>query len=109
WDMGGRTNHFPVTRNPAVAGKVKERLEKLAAVTLPADLAAEGDKLLAKMPHLRADQELRKLYQKLSDGQLAAEEFTTARAKNFAERELDAKTAEAFARKTMDGLLVVRS
>lgn len=109
YDWGGKSNHFAITRNPAITPKSKERLEKLAALHLPAEQAAQGEKLLARMPRLKADQELRKLYQRLVDGTLPANEFNTARAKNAEERKLDAETATAFAQRTMEGLLLIRS
>jgi C-terminal peptidase prc len=106
---GGHLNTFVLTHNPAVMPKVKERLAKLVELKLPADKAAEGEKLLAKMPRLKADQDLRKLYQQLVDGALTNEKFETARNVNFESRKLSLEETQQFAKKTMDGLLIVRS
>jgi carboxyl-terminal processing protease len=109
FDWGGRLNTFVLTHNPAVTPKVKERITKLAELKLPAERAAEGEKLLAKMPKLKADQELRKLYQQLADGSVTSEKFETARGENAAARRMSVDDAQQFARKTMDGLLIVKS
>lgn len=109
FDWGGRINSFVLTRNPGVMPKVQERLTKLAELKLPAERAAEGEKLLAKMPKLKADQELRKLYQQFVDSSLTGEKFETARAANFEARKLSLEDAQQFAKRTMDGLLIIRS
>ncbi|MFL6546161.1 MAG: hypothetical protein ACJ8LM_13400, partial [Candidatus Udaeobacter sp.] len=107
-DLGAHDNHFVLAQNPAVMPKVKERLTKLPTLKLPAEEANEGEKLLAKMPKLNADQQLRKLYQQLADASITTEKFEAARAENFAGRKLNVDEAQAFAKKTMDGLLTIR-
>jgi C-terminal peptidase prc len=109
FDWGGRTNHFAVTRNPAVAPQVDARIQKLAGLKLAPELQSEGEKLLAKMPRLKSDQDLRKLYQQLVDGKLSTAAFESARADNISGRKLTPEEAQTFAKKTMDGILLVRS
>ncbi|MBX7103772.1 MAG: S41 family peptidase [Gemmataceae bacterium] len=109
FDWGGKLNHFAITENPAVMPKVKARLAKLRETTLPDEQKAEGERLLSKMTHLKADQELRKLYQKLADGDVTVATFQSARDDNFAGRKLPAEDAQTFAKKTMDGILIVKS
>ncbi len=109
FDWGGRINKFVLSRNPAAMPKAQARLAKLPELKLPLERAAEGEKLLAKMPKLKADQELRKLYQQLTDGTVTAERFEAARNENLAARVLSADEAQGFAKKTMDGLLIVHS
>jgi carboxyl-terminal processing protease len=107
-DFGARTNHFVLTKNPNVTPKVEERLKKLAAAKLEPIIAAEGTKLLARMPKLKADQDLRKAYQKLADGQMTIEELLKLRDENYAARKLDRDTADKFAKQVMRGIRVVR-
>lgn len=107
-DWGGRINHFVITRNPAIVPKVNERLGALAKLNLGAEQAAEGEKLLSKMPKLLADQDLRKLYQKLADGQTSVDAFQKSRSENFAGRKLTAEDAKTFAKKVMDGMNVIK-
>src|SRR5205823_5997207 len=69
--LGGARTHFALTRNPAQTATVKKHLDKLAelatAGTVNAEVAAEGKDLLARMPKLKYKQELRKLYEKLTE------------------------------------------
>jgi len=108
FDWGARANHFVLTHNPQPAAKVEERLKKLAGLNLPADLTAEGKKLLSRMPKLESDRELRKQYQKLSDGTLAVEAFQTSRKENLADRKLPRAESEEFARKVSKGIATLR-
>ena len=66
-----------MTRNPAETAAVEGRLKKLDALAkgkvVPAEeIAEEGRRLLSRMPKLKADQELRKDYEKLADGTSSA-------------------------------------
>lgn len=109
FDWGGRINHFVLTRNPNITPKINERLAKLAERKLSAERSSEGEKLLAKMPKLKADQELRKLYQQLSDGTLPIDRFEAARSENLAARKLSIEEAQQFAKTTMEGMLIIKS
>ncbi len=108
FDWGARINHYALTRNPAVAPKVEERLKKLDTLKLDAEAAAEGRKLLARMPKLKGDQDLRKAYQKLTDGQMTTEDFLKFREQNLAARKLGRETAEAYAARVLRGIQVVK-
>jgi C-terminal peptidase prc len=107
-DWGARINHFVLTRNPAALAKVQERLKKLDTLKLEPEVAAEGRKLLTRMPKLKGDQELRKAYQRLTDGTLSAEDFQKLRKDNLAARKLDHETAEKYASRVMSGVRAVR-
>jgi C-terminal peptidase prc len=77
--IGAGTSHFVVTKNPAETAKVSKRVDALKAMAkggqLPDELAREGEGLLSRMPKLKAQQQLRKDYQKLADDPKA---FTVA-------------------------------
>jgi C-terminal peptidase prc len=104
--LGGRSSHFVLTHNPAVAEKVHARLEKLDALEkdkkLKPDLADEGRKLLERMPKLEAQRSLRKAYQDLVDSKIDVDKFTARRDKLLAERKLKHSAAEAFARTVIE-------
>src|SRR5207302_1846992 len=70
-DWGAKMNHFTLSKNPAVVAKVQERVKKFEALKLDPAVAAEGRKFLTLMPKLKADQELRKQYEKAAEGQLS--------------------------------------
>ena len=101
--FGGRTSHYELTRNPAVASIVAERLrkfEKLAADQhLSGAIADEGRTLLRRMPKLEAQRSLRKEYEKLVDGSSSYDAFMAERAKILDETKLRRTVAQAFAAK----------
>ena len=109
--LGGRTNHFEISRNPALTAKVKERLDKFHKVAadkkLPAEVTEEGNKLLTRMPKLLAMQDLRKEYQKLADGG-SADDFTKARDTILASMKLKKSDAVAYATKVMQATSMVK-
>lgn len=80
--VGEETSHFAVTKNPKLTADVAKRvkaIEKLEADgKLGKEVAAEGKQLLARMPRLKAMQELRKKFQSLADGAIQVNEFATA-------------------------------
>jgi C-terminal peptidase prc len=71
-------------------------------------ITAEGRKLLTLMPKLKDDQDLRKAYQKLTDGTLNIEDFRKLRTDNMAARKIDRDVADRYARRVMSGMSVVR-
>jgi len=83
WALGGHSNHFVLTHNPAVMPRVKDRLEKLETLvkdgTVPAKYAAEARQLLQRMPRLTSQRNLRKDYQALVDGKIELDTFETRR------------------------------
>ena len=109
----GRGVHFPLSRNPAAADKSDARIAKYAELQKSANLdkvvAEQGDKLLARMPRLKALQELRKSYQKFADGDLTAEQLVAARDRVLASMAFPADDAKAYSEKLYEGLAFVKS
>jgi C-terminal peptidase prc len=107
----GRGVHFALSRNPEAAAKSEARLKKFEDQKgkLDAESAEEGEKLLARMPRLKAMQELRKSYQKFADGDLTGEQLKTAREKTKAAMTLSDEDAKTFAEKTFEGLKFVKT
>ena len=103
--FGGRTSHYELTRNPAVAPMIAERLRKFEKLAedqrLPSAIAEEGRTLLRRMPKLEAQRSLRKEYEKLVDGSKSYDAFTAERAKILDETKLKRTTAQAFAAKVI--------
>jgi C-terminal peptidase prc len=101
-----------LTRNPAVAASVEERLAKLAALAKKGDIskefASEGQKLLSGMPKLSAQRSLRRNYQSLVDGKLSVEEFTTKRDEILAGTKLKRAAALQYASKVIQATQQVR-
>jgi C-terminal peptidase prc len=106
--LGGQENHFVLTKNPAVAAKVKERLDKLAALVkenkIPAQFAEEGKKLLSRMPRLEAQRSLRKDYQKLVDGELTLDKFQEDRDSILARTKLRRGDALNYGKKVVEAI-----
>src|SRR5205814_9343003 len=102
--------NFTLARNPD-APKVRERLERFEllvnARAVPEARAAEGRRLLGRMPKLQADRDLRKLYQELVDGTVTLTALETKRDKIVAGRVLDPKAAEVFERNVLQAAEVV--
>jgi carboxyl-terminal processing protease len=100
------TPHFVLVRNPEVAGKVQEaltKLDKLAAdKKISTEFAEEGHTLLAQMPRLESQRELRKAYQKLVAEAITPEAFTTTRKAILDSTKLDRATAKKFATKVLE-------
>jgi C-terminal peptidase prc len=110
--LGARANHFDLTRNPAVTPKVEARLAKLEKLAkddkITKDLAEEGHTLLSHMPKLKAQQDLRKEYQRLADGAIAAAEFSKAREDILSATKLKRKDALDYAEKVMEAAVLLR-
>jgi C-terminal peptidase prc len=110
---GCRASNFPITLNPAVTAKAKERQEKLATVVqdkkLAAEMGEEGARLLRQMPRLPGDQDLRKAYQKLADGTLLVDDFTKTRERLLAEDKLLRADAASYASKVMQAIRMIRA
>src|SRR5262245_5009348 len=105
--LGDRTSPTPITTNPTVAAKVREKLEKFDKLIedgkLPAKFAEEGRKLLQQMPRLKSQQTLRKAYQQVLDGKLTVEKFEEQRTELVAKNKLDRAVAVKFAREILNG------
>ena len=110
--LGNLPNHFQLTQNPAVIGKVKERLEKLAELAkdkkVSDTLAAEGKKLLSRMPKLESQRSLRKAYQQLVDGTLTTDKFEELRTSILEATKLKASAAAEYAAKVVKCTQLVR-
>ncbi len=110
--LGGRTNHFAVTTNPAVAAKVKARLEKLEDMIksgkLPEKFALEARLYLERMPRLEAQRSLRKLYQDLVDGEIKLDTFETRRDTIVAGTRMREVDAVRFATKVIEATQMLK-
>jgi C-terminal peptidase prc len=104
--LGGRANHFTLTHNPAVAGKVRERLDKLDVLAkdgkLPEKFVTEGRTLLERMPRLEAQRSLRKQYQELVEGRIDLDKFQSERDKILDSTKLPRDQAVEYASKVME-------
>jgi carboxyl-terminal processing protease len=111
--VNGFAPHFPVARNPEAAAKSEARLKqyeaRVADAKLDKEAVEEGEKLLTRMPKLKALQELRKSYQKFADGDLTADQLAAARQRIKAGMTLTEADAAAFAEKVYDALTFVRA
>jgi carboxyl-terminal processing protease len=109
--VGEETSHFPVTTNPKLTAAVAKRAAAVAKLAADGKInkeqGAEGEQLLARMPKLKALQELRKKYQALADGTLAPTEFNTAADAIRKSMVLDTDTAERFSKKVMAAVTLV--
>ncbi len=97
----GQASDFVVAYNPEARAKSIERLKKFAALAkeqkLDPKVAEEGQNLLARMPKLEAQQQLRKAFQQLVDGKLELAAFNTERSKILESTKLAEKDAGRFA------------
>jgi C-terminal peptidase prc len=110
--LAGQTNHFEMTRNPAVTAKVQERLGKLEQLArdkkIDAKLAEEGRQLLTRMPKLEAPRSLRKAFQQLVDGSLALDKFEAERLAILDGTKLKPSEAASYASKVMECIAMLR-
>lgn len=110
--LGSLSNHYVLTSNPAVAGKVKERLAKFAQMVkdqkLSPEIAEEGQRLLSRMPKLKAQQALRKNYTKFVDGGETVDAFRKGRDTILADMKLPRDEADAYGKKMMKAIDVLK-
>ncbi|MBY0521782.1 MAG: caspase family protein [Gemmataceae bacterium] len=110
--LGGRTNHFALTSNPAVAPQVKARVEKFVKLAkdkkLGSEIEDEGLVLLSRMPKLKARQEMRKTFTKLADGTLTVDAFMKERASILEDMKLKRADAVSFSTKVMQAIGMLR-
>jgi carboxyl-terminal processing protease len=111
WTLGRQDNHFALTKNPAVAAKVRERLDKLASLVndkkVPNKYADEGSRLLGRMPRLEAQRSLRREYQKLVDGDATLDEFQDSRQRILDQTKMSNEEAMGYAEKVVKAIDVV--
>jgi C-terminal peptidase prc len=109
----GQNVHFPVSRNPESAKLNEKRLAQYAEIVkrdnVPQVLADEGLKLLASMPKLKYQQDLRKAYQQLVDATITSTEFNKRRDTILEETKLPATEAAAYAKTVMGAIDVIDS
>ncbi len=109
--LGGRGNHYVLTHNPAVAGKIKEQEDKFAQLVkdgkVPQKYAEEGKTLLGRMPRLEAQRKLRKDYQAILSGKIDLDKFTSERKEIVESTKLPRSDAVEFAEKVMDAVRIV--
>src|SRR5262249_22209132 len=103
-----RSYHFALSRNPAVAKKNDDRIAKLAKLDLPREVIEEGTRLIARMPKLKSQQDLRRQYVALADKPESRDEFLEKRTKIIKEMELEKDDADTFARRALYGLDTVK-
>ena len=100
--VGEETAHFVVSKNPAVTPTIVKREAAVAALAasgqLPKEVADEAQKLVARMPKLKAQQQLRKDAEQLADAAITPQQFLEARAKIQESLKLPAEDAAQFAR-----------
>lgn len=96
----GRSTHFVMATNPAVAEKVAQQLKKFEELAERASFAPEvvkeGNDLLSQMPRLESRRDLRKKYQALVAGTLTPGDFIAERDKLQAAIKLTREDAEEF-------------
>jgi C-terminal peptidase prc len=109
--LESRSSHFVLSHNPAVTPQVAKRVAALKQLAkeqkITLDVAAEGEKLLTRMPKLKAMQDLRRRYQELVDGKLAVAEFDKQRAELLDAGKLKESAAYAYASKVIQATNVV--
>ena len=110
---GVATSHFPITRNPNETAKVEDRLKKLASLAdkkgISPEEAAEGKVLLTRMPKLKAQQELRKAYVKLVEGDISGADFEKTRDGILEGMKIEDRDVAIFVDKVNDAIALVRS
>ena len=111
--VGEETAHFALTKNPKVTPKVAERVAALSALRtsgkITAEMLDEGRGLVARMPKLKAQQELRKAYQQLADAAVAPDAFIASRITILEGMKLPAEEADKFARTMLRAIDAVKS
>jgi carboxyl-terminal processing protease len=107
-----RTSHYVLTHNPAATPKVEATIKKLDELAtqqkLEKDVVEQGRLLLSRMPKLKALQELRKDYEKLTEGNLAVNDFLETRTKLMEGMKLARDAANSYAVKVSRGLKMVQ-
>lgn len=112
WVLGGRINHYSLTKNPAAYDKSSERIAKfeklIAEKKVPEGFELEGRSLLSKMPKLEAQRSLRKEYQAMVDGKATAAQFETKRSEILDSTKLSKAKADTFAKDIVKAIDVIR-
>ena len=108
-----RDSRFVLTHNPAVGTLARTRLNALSSLAeekkITADSAEEGRTLLTRMPRLKGQQDLRKLYQKLVDGTVTPEVFSKEREGVLANMKIKHDKAGEYAAKIIEATRQIKS
>lgn len=107
-----QNNDFIIDLNPKAYPKANERLTKFDRLSkenkLEKEVAEEGHNLLSRMPKLEAQQNLRKVYQKLVDGGADLETFAAERKTILESTQISERDANTYASMVMRAVKVVR-
>jgi carboxyl-terminal processing protease len=111
--IAGPSSHFVLATNPDAIAANRKRVAKFDELVKDgkvkgADLIDEGRTLLARMPVLKAKQELRKAYQGLVDGKLEMKDFQAKREAIIASTRLKQTEANLFALKVLEATEVIK-
>jgi C-terminal peptidase prc len=95
-------NDYVLVRNPAITEQTKKRIAEFEAVAkknnLPKQVVEQGVNYLDRMPKLKAQQSLRKVYQKLADGKVTVDAFNKERDAILDSMKLSVREANVYAR-----------
>jgi C-terminal peptidase prc len=104
--LGSHNTHFVLTHNPEQYAKTQDRLAKLAQMAkageVPGKFAEEGKNLLAQMPRLEAQRNLRKQYQALVDAKIKLPTFEEKRQEILDSTKMRRTEALDYARKVVE-------
>ena len=110
--VGEETAHFVMAKNPALTPTVVKREAAVAALAaagkLPKEAAEEAEKLVGRMPKLKAQQELRKSAEQLADATITPEQFLATREQIRESLKLPVEDADRFARTVLRAIDAVQ-
>ena len=104
--------NFALTKNPKATAEVDRRLKVLKDLrdknSISAEVAAEGKRLIERMPKLKSRRELRKMYEAFADDPKAVDAFLASRGKYVENLKLPEDEARKFAGTTLQALGIAR-
>ncbi len=104
---------YVVAHNPEVIAKVTATLDKalasLKGAKLGDEVTEEAKRLLGQMPKLKAQQDLRKTYQKFAAGDLTPEQLKAEREKVIASLKMEPADAKEYSDKVVTALEIIKS
>src|SRR5262249_31659656 len=110
--VGEESSHFVLSHNPAAFPKAAARLAKVEELkksgAVTDETSAEAKQYLARMPKLKALQELRKKYEALADGTLSAADFAAARLEIKNGMKMSEEDAESYMRKVRNAATLLK-
>ncbi len=103
--------HFNVSRTPIAAKTTERRIAKFTDIVkntnVAKGVASEGERLLSSMPLVKYQQELRKAYQKFTDGSLSPADLTKERERILEDSLLAREDATEFAKRIQRAIDVI--